>query len=534
MKQVEVKKRQIKLFSYFLGLLSLWILGKSIGENGVAYLAAALESFYFVWIIIGNSIPDTLGKILRGKNAKGQYKNAHNMRRNIMMVQSVFGVIGSVGLFLGAEVIADRIFRMPHSYFILMLLAPAVFLRTVAAVLQGCFQGDGNELPTVVASVLRPIFLLGFGLLFGNILGKYGAKVSALLGQDAFTAMYGAMGIAIAYVLAEFLITLFLFLIYSGSRRTRRGKEEEGVKATDSILTHIGILYGNMGGNILLRLLESLPVWLGLIFYQKHMQEASASVNAYGIYFGKYLVLCGGAVALISIILVSLQARVSSAVRKDNSRHAKQICESGMKLGIVHSLFLAVLYAILAQQLSGVLGCVNDVILEKMLAYGSAIIVFAVLAYYFSGILILLDKGSLVLICAGVADVVLIIGMVVMFNVGQLGIMSIVYAGILGAAVYAIGLMVFTCRQLNMGIDWIHTFAIPGGSACAIGLLCLLFGKVFSPHLGNGVTLLVCTVLSTMLYWGTLLLLRCFREQETNYMPGGRMLRTIGQMFKVF
>ncbi len=508
MKQVEVKRRQIQLVSYVLGLIVLWIMGRSLGDNGVAYLAAALESFGFVWCITGNSIPDALGKILRSKNSKGQYKDAHNMRRNVLLLQAVIGAVGSVLLLLGAGILMEWVFRMPYSKFILLLIAPMIFLKNVEAVLLGCFQGDGSELPTAASSVLRPFFWLGFGLLFGKLLGNYGEKVSALLGQEAFAPMYGGMGLGIALLLTELLLVLFLLLIYKGNRRSRQQRDEEGMKTTDRFLGHMRMLYGGMRGKILLHLLETLPLWLGLIFYQKSVSDIYASATSYGVYVGKYLVLCGIVVLLIAVFQVVFQARTGSCVRKEDMRRAKGIFQSGMKNSILYSLYFAVFFSILAKQLAEIFGGEGSELLGEMLQLGSAWIVFAVLAFYFSRTMLLLDKWHLVLGCAGIADIAFVVFTVILLNGGQTGIMSLVIAGLVGTCIYAVALGVCMFRQLKVSIDWIHTLAIPAGCASVVGLLCLLLGKVLTPYLGAGVTLLVSFALSAMLYWGGLFLLK--------------------------
>lgn len=534
MNQVEVKRTQIQFLSYMIGLINIWIFGKVIGDSGVAYLAAALEAFVILWTLTGSKIPDALGKMLRSRNNKGQYKNADKMRRNIMIQQCVIGLLGTL-LFIGCSgVFAEKIFHVPQSRFLMMLLAPVVFIRAISNVLLGYFQGEGSELPTAVSGVLRQIFLLGLGLLFSNMLGKYGEKVSALLGQEAFTYMYGGLGIVVAILLTELLIVLFLVLIYKGSSRTRNKRDTDGMKATDSFMGHARGLYRNMGGKILLGLLESLPLWMGLIFYQKSVSDVSVAADSYGVYFGKYFVLCGLVVLGISMLLIGVNAKVASSVRKDEQRYAKGIFQSGLRIGIIHALFFTVFAAIMANQLAGLFGGSGSVELAKMLSFGSVAILCAVLAYYFSRMLMLISKDHFVYITAGIGDVAFIISAVIMLNAGNMGILPLVCAGMIGAGVYAVLSGILVCRVLRTGIDGLRTLAIPAGSACLMGLICLLLGKAFTPHLGNLVTILVCLILGCMVYWALLLLLRCFREQELDNIPGGRIIRMVGQMLRVF
>jgi len=226
MNQVEVKRQQIQLCSYVLGFISIWILGKSVGDNGIAYLAMALQGFYILWCITGKYVAESLGRMLRSKSIRGQYKNGAKMRRNIMLQQCVCGFLGSIVFLACTGLLSERLFRMPYSRFLMLLLAPVIFIKTVSAVLTGYFQGNGSELPTAVSAILRQILFLGFAILFGNMLKEYGQKVSALLKQDAFTSMYGGVGIVLAILLTELLLTLFLFLVYKGTNRAPKANNE--------------------------------------------------------------------------------------------------------------------------------------------------------------------------------------------------------------------------------------------------------------------------------------------------------------------
>ena len=533
MNQVEVKRRQIQLISMSLGLVIIWILGKSIGDNGVAYLMAALEGFAFLWVIIGGNVADTLGKILRSRNGKGQYKNAAKMRSSIMVFQGILGLVGS-GLFLVlAQVFSENILRVPYSKFIMMILAPVIFLRAIGAVLLGIFQGEGSELPTALTGILRQLLVLGFGLVFGKMLVSYGGKVSDLLGQEAFTSMYGAMGVAIAVLITEVLLLLFLFVIYRGSSKNRRKKDSEGgMKTTDSFGGQVFSLYGSMGAAILFSLLLFLPLWLGIIFYQKSVADIYASAYHYGIYIGKYLVICGGLSLILMAVVLPVAARTVSVLRKEDARQGRNIFQSGLKTTWASSLYFAVFCAVMSKQLAGVISANNVDELAGMLAAGSAIILFGVTAYFCHVILKHTGKRFWVLGAFAVADMVFAIVLAVCLK--KAGIMTLVYGGLVWSGILAIGLCVLTCMRLRTGIDWLRTVAIPVGSACALGLLQFMLGKAFTPHLGNLVTLIVIFVLSWLLYWVAVLFLRCFDEQEIQLIPGGKVLHSLGQLLGVF
>lgn len=532
MNQVEVKRRQIQLGACILGCFNVWLFGKTIGINGIAYLAVAGEGFLVMWILTGRQTADALGRMLRGRYQKGQYKNASKIKRNIMLHQGIMGLLGTVLFFCLAGLMTEKLFRVPYSKFLMWLLAPAIFIRGISNVLLGYFQGEGSELPSAVTSVLRQLLFLGFGLLFSRLLLEYGKKVSALLGQDDFTAMYGGIGVGIAILVTELLILLFLILSYKGSRHAADKRETEGMKVTDSFLVHVRSLYRNMSGKNLFGLLESLFLWMGCILYQKSSVEETAVIS-YGRYVGEYLVLGTAIVLAISILLMGIITRVVVSVRKDEYRYAKEIFQSGLRIAMIHALFFVVFVAIMAMQICGIFGVGDETALIAMLRNSSVLIAFAVLAFYFSRLLLLLGKEYFAYICAGGGDIVFIISLVILLNMDGMDIMALVYAGMIGAGVYALISAVMVCRLLRTGVDWLRTLAVPLGSVCLTGLLCFFLGRILTPHLGNLVTVLVCLVLGSMVYWAALLLLRSFREQELDVIPGGRIIRAIGQILHV-
>ena len=57
----------------------------------------------------------------------------------------------------------------------------------------------------------------------------------------------------------------------------------------------------------------------------------------------------------------------------------------------------------------------------------------------------------------------------------------------------------------------------------------LAFGleKICLPHLGAMVTVLLELVITGAVYWFLLLMLRSFRGQDLNYVPGGKVLRAL-------
>lgn len=535
MNQVEIKRRQIQAFSYIIGLAGLLALGSLLEDNGVAYIAAAYECFSFLWILIGRCSSDAMAKMLRGRNSKGQYKNIARVKHRLMGIRVFMGLFGSIVLAVGGFVLIDKVFHMQNGAFLVLVLAPAFLLRNINVGILGFFQGEGAELPTSVSSILRVIFSIGFGFLFGILLKNYGVKVSGLLLQKDFTGMYAAFGLAIALSVAELFIFVFLIVIYKGSSHNVRTGVDGG-RAVDSVTGLIRILYSNMAGMILIMLFRELPVWLGLLFFRKKTASAAATVpdaaiSLYGTYYGKYLVLMLIAILIIDIMLISQSVRVYSLFRKNEVKFARNSFQGGIHVAIIWGAYMSVTFAALSGQIAEIFCGTNTDNAAAMIQGGSFLVLFVALADYFGRILYLADKKTMIYAGLGVMNIVFVIFVSVFLNAADMGIMSLVFGGLISTAVLC-GILGFCAlKSYGMGVDIVQNIGIPAGCACVSGLISLFLGKAVTPHLGNVVAALLCIVVSFAVYWILLLVMHNFREQELRVIPGGKVIRVLGQMF---
>ena len=538
MNQVEIKRRQMQTVSVILALITVAVIARLTGYNGASYTIAALEAFSVLWMVIGGNLSDVLGRMIRIRNSKGQYRNAEQLRKNTLIFQLVLGLAGSLFLLFGADWLARTVFRIQYSSFIIMLLAPALLFRTVSAVLTGCFQGEGSELPTAAAALLRQVLILALGLLFCRLFSAYGAKVSKLLVQQNFEAMYGGAGAALAVSVSELLVCILLLLYYRVNKKNADKTRREGMRAVDSFADSVRSLCAARGMQWLIGLLVILPVPLGLVFLQKRAAAeaamAEAAVAEYGVYGAGYWVLCGCWTAFIMLSLIPVYGKTAVSLRKEEQRFARNMFQGGFHLAMVHAAFASVFLAAAANWLGAVIAPDQAKAAARMLQSGGFAVLFLTLSFYF-GRLLLLSGGKLLVLCAvGAADVVYVIVVSVLLNAGNAGVMALVYGGLLGLGVLCVLLGVFACRQFRARPDWLQTLAIPAGAAAVTGLVAMLLGRVLAPHLGEAFTLLILLLLGFALYWILLLLLRNFREQEIENVPGGKLIRLLGQMLRVF
>ena len=531
MNQVEVKRRQIQYFSYALACINLWVFGKKIGNNGLGYLAAAILVYALFWVLTGRNLTDKMSRILRSRNARGQYGNVTRMRKNMMLFQMTEGFLGTLLCMILGWLLLEKGFRVPYGSMILWILSPTLFLRCIQSVFLGYFQSEGSEMPSAVSYVLRQVFFLGLGLLFLTIFRTYGAKVSLLLRREDFTSMYGCMGIALGMLISEVLVLLFVFVIYRGSMSGRR-KPESGMKGTESFFTSLRVLLWNMGGDILKDLLLLLPLWIGLLLFQKQSADIYASISVYGIFFGRYFITMLLPATFFCAGILPGIAKIGSYIRKKEERYAKTAFQAGMQGAIVHGLFFAALFAVLAAPLGQAVGAGTGTAAQELFTTGSSLLLWLLLLFYFSEILELRSEQYLIFAGYGILDIVSIISLVVLLNAENTA-SALSLSLVLGTAAGSVTLGILTCLRMKTWPDLLRTLAIPAGSCCACGLLAFGLEKILLPHLGAVVTVLLELAITSLVYWLLLFMLRCFRGQDFACVSGGKFLRALGKTFRL-
>lgn len=534
MNQTEGKRRQTECISAVLAFVTLTFFARMTGQNGIAYFAAAFEIVWLGGLLISGAASDTIGRLVRIRSSKGQYRNVSKLKGSVLALQAALSLAGTMLLLGIAEPVMGGAFRLRYGSLILLVLAPSLFFRTVSDVLIGYFRGEGTELPAAVSSILRQAFIFGFGMLFGRILKNYGAKVSRLLLQDNFTAMYAGVGIAVAVTLTELFIVVFLFLIYKGRKRPRAKMQEDGMRFTDSAFDSIRSFVVGRGVPAGIRLLAFLPFPVGLLFLQKAMQGTDEAAVQYGAYTACYAVVCGILLSLLFLPASQAGMKLVYFLRKEEQRYVKNFFQNSVHMIAARGFFAVAAITVLSSQLAASLTGGEDKTASSMLAGGASVILFVLLAVFFARYLTASGRKLLVLGSFAVADVVYVISATVFLNVGQMKATALVFAGELCAAVLCVLLGFLSYRQLRCRLDWLRVFAVPALAACVSAVLMLLLAKLLTPHLGNAVTALLTAVIGLLVYWCGLLLLRNLSEQETEDVPGGKLIGWLGRLLRIF
>ena len=187
----------------------------------------AYNIYAMVLLISSYSIPMAVSKVVSGKLALKQYREAHKVFRCALLYVLIVGAVASLFTFFCASLLVPD--SQMNAVPVLKVLAPAIFLSGFLGVLRGYFQAHSTMIPTsisqIIEQVLNAIVSIGAALLFIWLFAR---------GDEDGVPVFGAMGSAAGIVVGVAAGLVFMILIYRQNRTYFHKHYKEDVSPADS------------------------------------------------------------------------------------------------------------------------------------------------------------------------------------------------------------------------------------------------------------------------------------------------------------
>ena len=171
----EKKKKGFKKESFMQGVMTLMIsqvliklLGliytlyltnrEGFGDKGNAIYASGYQIYALLLTISSIGVPNAISKIISEKIAIGDHKGANRVFKVAFVTFAIVGLVGTLLLFFGANVIANHWLEIPEAEMTLVALSPAIFFVATSSVMRGYFYGRKSLKPTANAQTLEQVF----------------------------------------------------------------------------------------------------------------------------------------------------------------------------------------------------------------------------------------------------------------------------------------------------------------------------------------------------------------------------------------
>ncbi len=331
------KERKVKGESFMQGVLSLMIaqvliklLGlvykwyltnrEGFGDEGNAIYSAGFSIYALLLTISSTGVPNAVSKLVSEHTAKGDYRGAHRIFKISLATFAIIGLVGTMILFFGANLIANNWLAIPEAELTLVALSPAIFFVAIISVFRGYFNGRENMKATANSQTLEQLCKTIFTVLIVEIVAICSGVNTNLM----------AAGANLATTLATVGSFLYLYMYYK-VRRADLGKEivSSGSFPTKSILGTVkSILFVSIPMSLssiltsINRNIDSMTVKRGL---QSFLTEGEA-LKQYGILSGKVDTLVSLPLSFNIAFATALVPAIASAKAKgDMSTGVKRI-----------------------------------------------------------------------------------------------------------------------------------------------------------------------------------------------------------------
>lgn len=529
-----VKKNNDLIFrfvSYMLLLAGRLPLYGVIGRNGMAYYAIGAELTFLSGGVIGYGFMEACAYLIRYRARREQYKSAGKVFHRSLVLAVMAGCVFMVLLQLGCQWLAEELLKLPLAVMGVRITLLAIPLLAVSGVLRGYFQGYGMRAPCVHADFIFAVLFTVASCVGGAWWIDYGDKVAALLHEEHFRYVYGAIGAGVGFVIAALFSLIYLLILYLVFRRSlEKAGVREASRNQDSKVQIYRALFGTGGFYFLFYLSFYAACFIRSAVYFAFGNDA----EQYGMYYACCEAMMLSLILFLGAFFYMPVRKVAYFKERDDLRMARERFGSLIHHGIAVVMIVAVLLAVLSEELLGIcLGNQGELLVTAMQT-GCIAVVFGAAAVWLILLLLRMQRGTLVAVMGGIATILQMILIVVLLKLHVDGILTLALGTLLFYVILAGGGFVFVSRELQYRQDWIRQVAVPSVVAAIAGVLVLLLKKALLPAVGRELTFMICLVIGIGIDMVLLFLSRNLREEELNGSFSGRILLRLGRLLHFF
>lgn len=518
-----------------IGLLYRIPLGRIIGDVGNSYYSCAFEVYSLILLISSYSLPLAVSKIVSAKIGLGQRHNIRRILRCALAFGTAVGIAGALIAYFGADFLTGTLLNTPEGAICLRVLAPCILIVAILGVIRGYFQGMGSMIPTAVSQIIEQVVNAVVAVAAAWYLFDYGSKIDAVLGTETAAPAYGASGSTLGTTLgalSALIFTALLLMAYLKRERKRTYKSE----AKESYRSILFVLAMTILPVILSTAIYNINGILDQGVFKALMQKMNKGKEdvdvIWGIYSGKYKLLCNVPIALASAMASSTIPNISKNLgdRKAVRRNVGDVIRFTMVISIPCSVGLSVF----GSEIISVLWPGTPDIIIPMMTYGSSCVIFYSLSTLTNGILQGIDQMKLPVIHAAIALGLHMILLFVLMTVFHMEGMAIVWSYIFFGFIMCVLNAVSIRKHLRYRQEMKRTFIIPIAAAAVMGFLSkalfqLLYTVMGSSTMSMLISLVISVVFAVIVYFTALLAMHGLRERELKAFPKGYLLVKIAK-----
>lgn len=500
---------------------------QGFGDKGNGICASGYQIYALLLTISSIGVPSAISKLVSERVAVGDNKGAHRIFKIAFATFAIIGLVGSLLLFFGANIIANQWLQIPDAEMTLVALSPAIFFVTVASVMRGYFNGRQKISVGAKSQTLEQVFK--------TLLTIIVVEIVAILSNVSTEWM--AAGANLATTLATFLGFSYLFLYYRSERK------EIGIEIKNTV----NYKYERVSTIIKRILLVSIPITLTAIMSSinknvdsftvvrnlKAFMPEDQATALYGILGGKVDTLTSLPLAINVAFATALVPAISAAKARNDSKTITEKTSFSLLVSMLIGLPCTVGMFIFAQPILNLLfPNANDGAL--ILQISALTIIFTILDQTINGAL--QGFGKLMIPTISLATGVFV---KFIFNITLIKIPSI---GVYGAAWGSVAChlvafcIAFTLLRKNIKLNLTFSkFVIKPVIAIAIMGICSYFTYLaLKGIIIEKMATIIAITVAVIVYVLSVIILKVFTKEEIKMLPAGDKIVRILEKIKIY
>ena len=509
-----------------IGILYRSPLAAIIGDEGNGYYGSAYNIYTIILLISSYSIPAAISKVIAGKLALKEYKNAQRIFYCAFIYVIVVGGCASLFAFFGAGFLVEQ-----NSVMVLRVFSPTIFVSGLLGVLRGYFQAHKTMVQTSVSQILEQILNAII-----SIMAAYLLKQLVIDRDPSTQAVYGAMGSALgtgAGVLIALAFMTFMYGMHKKEIKERIQKDEH--KEVLEYSEIFKIIFSLVTPFILSTFIYNFSTSLDETIYRKIlklMKDVDVSQIAiwYGVYSGKAVVISNIPIAIASAMSAAMIPSVSGKYATGDVKGTRSKVHTAILTTMLIAIPSMVGIFVLAEPVVSFLfpSQSNIPLAGALLRALSVTVVFYSLSTLTNAVLQGIGKVTTPVYHAAIALVVQTLVLIPCLIFTELNLYSIAIATI----VYSFLMCVLNQRAVRKYLDYKQDmkkiFVLPILASVIMGIVAYFAYKLlFAVIKSNVVSLLISVAIAAFVYGILILKLGVLNKDDILAMPKGKKLAGI-------
>ena len=498
-----------------------------LGDEGNGFYGYAFEVYAFALMLSSLSLPTAVSKLVSARMAMRQRRNAFRVFLGSLVFSVIVGVLASLIVFFGADMIAANLMKSPLSAYALRVLAVGLFVVALLGVLRGYFQGLGTMMPTAVSQIIEQVVNAVVSIAGASVLFKIGIAAGEKRNEELLGPAYGAAGGTLGTVAgAVFALLFLLFSFFIYRKVIRRQIRADRTKKKESYRHILKILILTIIPVIFSTAIYNINQILDLSFFNQIMAAQGFTEKEYmtlqGIYTGKYNTLINIPLAMANGLAASVIPSLTMAAATKNKKEIHGKIEQTIKLTMLIAIPCFIGFIVLAKPLMILLYNDANTTPALTLALGAVTVVLYSLSTVTNSILQGLNKMAEPAKNAGISLIVQLAALFLMLIVFKWNIYALVGSNI----IFSLCMCYLNIRAIRLTCGYRQeidkTYLKPLTAALVMGIVTYVVHLLFDVLIGGRFVATGLSILIAMpVYAVVVLKLGTLSKKDFTALPKG-------------